>query len=217
VVVSLVVTASALAQDAETPDKETPVEEKPVKEKPLPKFETAANSVRREFAALTYYKQGDIISHSEVKQAFDHLRLLGWTVPDANEILAKIPGDKEFLVRQMRTEKGFKFMRSVSQWPESYDRLDRLTALPDGRRILLDLIDDRGGYEMVDYLVNSDGGGAMGQMLTQAPGGADFKKPTGKIYTVDQLLDRLERSYEKTLELRKKQAEEADASGDEGA
>ncbi len=202
-VLVVICTPTALAQDAEE-------SQAAPQEKPLPTFEVASNSVRRDFVALSYYKPGDVISKSEVDQALEHLRLLGWSVSDAKEVLAKIPGDKEFLIRQLRSEKGFKFMRSISKWPSAYDRLDRLTGLANGRQILIDLINDRGGHELVDYLINTDGGAAMGQMLSQTPGGGDFKKPTGKIYTVDQLIERLKESYAKTLELRKQQAEEND-------
>jgi hypothetical protein len=179
--------------------------------KPLPSFETAAASVRRDFLALSYYKPGDIISDSQVSEALDHVKLLGWTVPEAAKLLARVLDDKDYLVRQLRTERGLKFMRKISGQPASYDRLQRLSQLPRGRRMVYDLIHGTGGEEMITYLVSTDGGKNLGRMLSQAPQGVDFNKPTGNIYTVDQLIDRLEESYQKTVEQQEKVQKEEGA------
>ncbi|MEX0936508.1 MAG: hypothetical protein WDZ59_01520 [Pirellulales bacterium] len=178
---------------------------------PHPSFATAAASVRRDFLALSYYKPGDIISESQVSEALDHLKLLGWTVPDAAPLLARVLDDREYLVRQLRTERGTKFMRKISGQPSSYDRLQRLTELPRGRRMIYGLIHSTGGEEMITDLVSTDGGKNLGRMLSQAPQTGHLNKPIGNIYTVDQLIERLEASYHKTLEQQEKVQEDESA------
>ncbi len=48
---------------------------------------------------------------------------------------------------------------------------------------------------MIQYMTTAQGGKEMGKMLSQAPQGADFNKPTGRIYTVPMLLKHLQEEY----------------------
>jgi hypothetical protein len=50
------------------------------------------------------------------------------------------------------------------------------------------------GYKLIEYLAVTDGGREMGKMLSAAPRGKNFNRPTGRIYNADQLLQRLETS-----------------------
>lgn len=95
-------------------------------------------------------------------------------------------------------------MRTVSGLPLAYDRLDRLARLPLGKQTIHDMIHKAGGAELVKYLTTAKGGKELGKMLARAPKpkGHDFNKPTGRIYTVDQLLDRLETNYKQAIATR---------------
>lgn len=173
-------------------------------EEPLPSFSLVAKTVRRQFVALPDYAPGDIISVSEVEPVFDHLRRMDWQVVDQRSILSQVPGDRDFLVRQLRTEEGREFMQQIKTLPSAYDRLDRLTTLPHGRQTVVDLIRATDGHKMVEYMTTTQGGRNLGRQLGHSPRGKDFNKPTGRIYTVDMLIARLKSSYDAEVERRKK-------------
>jgi hypothetical protein len=123
------------------------------------------------------------------------LTRIGFVVPDQKDILEKVPDDDEFLVTSLRTTAGRKFMGRMSSCAEGYDRLQRLARLPHGEQTVRDLIQGPGGEEMVKYMTQTPGGKAMGRQLSSAPGAEDFNAATGRIYTAQALLSRLQRSY----------------------
>jgi hypothetical protein len=163
--------------------------------KPLPPLSEVREIVLRHFALLPDYRPGDIIARSEVEPLFLQLQLIGWTVTDRKAILRKVPADNDFLIRKLGTSRGRKFMRRIANYPNAYDRLDRLSWLPRGRQTVHDLIHKTGGEEMIKYLTTASGGTELGKMLSKAPKGTNFNKPTGRIYTVKMLWDRLKKSH----------------------
>ena len=48
---------------------------------------------------------------------------------------------------------------------------------------------------MFAYMVTAPGGQVLGQQLSNTKEGRDFNKPTGHIYTAEQLLKRLSESH----------------------
>jgi hypothetical protein len=165
------------------------------KPSPLPPFAQVKKTVELHFARQADYHPGDIISQSDVTPLLAELTRIGFTAPDAEDILEAVPEDGDFLVTNLRTAAGRKFMSRMSQCAEGYDRLERLARLPHGEQTICDLIRGPGGEEMVKYMTQTPGGKAMGRQLSNAPGGEDFNEPTGRIYTVQALLTRLQRSY----------------------
>ena len=147
------------------------------------------------FAALPGHQAGDIISRKQVEPLLAKLAALGWKVPETQKVLAKVPADSSWLVTNLRTPNGKKFMRKIASYPQGYDRTDRLTALSDGRRIVSALIQGPGGEEMIQFLTTSRTGKNTSKELTRVPGGADFDQATGKLYTVDALLAELSVLY----------------------
>ncbi|MCE9553194.1 MAG: hypothetical protein K8T91_07420 [Planctomycetes bacterium] len=147
------------------------------------------------FSALPGHQASDMISRKQVEPVLTKLAVMGWKVPDQEKLLAKVPADSSWLVTNLRTPNGKKFMRKIAGYPQGYDRTDRLTALSDGRRIVSALIQGPGGEEMIAFLTTSRTGKNTSKELTLVPGGADFNKPTGKLYTVDALLAELSVLY----------------------
>ena len=86
-------------------------------------------------------------------------------------------------------------MRKISGDPDGYERLYQLASLPNGRRLAHDLIHGKGGHEMIDYMTTSQGGKNLTKMLAKTPHGGKFSKPSERIYTVDQLIERLKESH----------------------
>jgi hypothetical protein len=161
----------------------------------LPAFREVEEIVLRRFALLPDYRPGDIIARSEVEPLFAQLEGVGWKVADRQDILRRVPADNDYLVQKLRTSRGRQFMRRIANYPNAYDRLDRLSWLPHGRQTVHDLIYKTGGEEMIKYLTTASGGSELGKMLSNSPKGADFNKPTGRSYTAKLLLARLKTSY----------------------
>ncbi len=109
-------------------------------------------------------------------------------VPDAARIVKLGLGDDSFLVRELSTAEGRKFMRKIAQEPGTYSRLDRLSTIPRGQSLIHDLVRQKDGDKLLEYLATTKGGQNMGGMMAQARGGVDLNKPTGRIYTADDLI-----------------------------
>ncbi len=163
-------------------------------------FSRLENVVVEHFRSLPDYQPGAVISRSQVEAVFLNLDRLGWPAADRNAILDRVLADSDWLVQELRSSDGRRFASRIATYSGGYDRLDRLTRLANGRRTVHDLIHGPGGYQMIEYMTQSRGGGELGKMLSKAPGGANFNQPTGRIYTVDGLLDQLKKSYQATQE-----------------
>jgi hypothetical protein len=111
-----------------------------------------------------------------------------------------VPAGNDYLVQRLRTPRGRQFMRRIANYPGAYDRLDRLSWLPYGKQTVQDLIQKKGGEDMIKYITTAPGGNELGKMLSNAPKGANFNQPTGRIYTAALLLARLKTSYAATEE-----------------
>jgi hypothetical protein len=159
-------------------------------------FATIEQAVRRQFASQAERQTGDVIVRSEAEAALRQVEKAGWKVPHSDEILRKVHDDGDFLVENLRTPAGRKFMRQISGYRLGYDRLDRLSDLPNGRRMVQDLIRGPDGYKMIEYMTREPGGKEMGRMLNQAVNGAGFNRPTNRIYTVDALVAEFKRVYD---------------------
>jgi len=165
-------------------------------DKPMPEFNEVEETVLRHFSMLPDYQPGDIITRSEVQPLFAQLKRMGWLVADRKTILNNVPADSDFLVRQLRTRQGRKFMRQVSAHANSYDQLERISALPYGRRTVHELIREGSkGAGVIEHFVSTPEGAQVGRQMARKPRSADFNKPTGRIYTAEMLLERLETSH----------------------
>jgi len=165
----------------------------------LPSFDQVQKLVDRQLATHSDYQPGDIISQQQVKPIFEQLKQLGWVVRDRAEITKLVPGDSEFIVRELRSGEGRTFMRQSGKYPLAYDRIDRLSRMSMGEKNVRALIRGPDGYKMIQYMTSTPYGRNMGQMLSQDPRGADFNSPTGRLYTADALLGRLQQSYNAEL------------------
>ena len=127
------------------------------------------------------------------------LQRMGLPLSDAKQILDKLPAKGEFLVEQFSTPSGRKLIHGVAAAPNLYDRLDRLSQMPHGQQTIRDMINGPGGQKMVDYMMKSPAGVGIGKILSSGPQAEQFGDPTGRIYTVDALLSRLQQSHAAAL------------------
>jgi len=161
-------------------------------------------AVLRCFQIQPDYRAGDLITQDKVEPLLAHLKWMGLPLPNAKQILEKVPAKDEFLAEQLRTPNGRKFMREISGYTGGYDRLDRLSRLPYGKQTIRDLIRGPDGYKMIEYMTTAPGGKALGDQLSNAPQDGDFNAKTGRIYTAEMLLRRLEQSRAAALKAAKK-------------
>jgi hypothetical protein len=151
--------------------------------------------VERYFRILPGYRPGDLITREDVKPLLGQLERMGLPRTESQRMLDDLPANDEFLPEQFSTPAGRNFMRQIAKYIGAYDRLDRLSRLPRGQQTIRDLIRGPDGYKMLQYMTTAPGGRVLGEQLSDAPGAGDFNAPTGRIYTVDTLLKRLERVF----------------------
>lgn len=164
-------------------------------ELPLPTITEVQQTVAGHFSGLKGRRKGDLISQVDVADLFGKLEEIGWKVTDKRAILSRVLSDHDFLVRQLRTPHGMRFMRHISANPVGYDRLDRLRRMPYGTRRIRELINDPGGHTMINYMTTTEGGRNLGKYLSKDKRGRSFNQPTGKLYTAQQFVKQIDVSY----------------------
>jgi hypothetical protein len=163
--------------------------------KPIPSMSEIKQVVLGYFQAKPDYRAGDLITREEVEPLLGKLQKMGLPLADAKQILDKLPSKNEFLATQLSTPNGRKFMRQICGYKNGYDRVDRLSRIPRGEQTVRDLIRGPDGYKMIEYMTNTPGGKHFADEFASVPNGKNFNAPTGRIYTADQLLARLEQSW----------------------
>jgi hypothetical protein len=174
------------------------------KPKRLPKFDDVKAIVHKELVKHDGYRYNDIITRKWVSKVLDVVeKKTRWKIEDGKVITGKFLSDGDYLVGQLRTPQGTTFMRHFSGTRNAFDRVDRLRSLPNGNRRIPELMDNPGGYTMILYMATTRGGRNLGLYLGNVQGGKNFNKPTGRLYTERQLVDRLKQSYELEVKYRK--------------
>lgn len=168
-------------------------------DRPLPAFSEVRQAVLRHFERQADFRPTDLITRDQVEPLLAKLQGMGLPLTDAKQILEMVPAKGDFLVEQLGTPAGRSFMRRAAVYPNAYDRLDRLSRMPLGQQTVRDLIKGPGGEKMIEYMTKAPGGLELGKMLSNCPDGQHFNTPTGRIYTVEMLLARLQESYAAAL------------------
>jgi hypothetical protein len=165
-------------------------------EKPaMPDWKAVASTAKTHFQTLPNYRAGDIVSQGQVKPLLVKLAKAGWKVSDEKALLAQICPDDDFVVRQLRTKSGQKFMRSTGGSAEQYDYLRRLAETKGGDRTVADILKLPNGSEVLSSLVESKAGKDISRRLAEGPRTQGYNTPTGMLYTETQILTRIEESY----------------------
>ena len=153
-----------------------------------PDFHAVIAAVESYFASVKDFRASDLIKRSQIEGVLRSVEDTGWKVRDADAIVAAGLDDNSFLVSELSTPAGRRFMRKIAGQPGSYSRLDRLSSISGGRAIVRDLVRQPGGDELVRYLATTSGGKNLGSALGGARQGVDLNKPTGRIYTAVDLI-----------------------------
>lgn len=161
-------------------------------------FGAVTRAVEAYFAAQPNYQPGDLITRSQIERVLLKLEDAGAPVPDAEKITERGLDDNSFIVRQLATSDGRKFMRKLARNSGTFAHLDRLSTISGGEQLIRDLIHDKGGDKLIEYLATTKGGHKMGAMMAAVPSGGDLNKPTGRIYTVADLVAALKAAWATT-------------------
>lgn len=162
-----------------------------------PPFEKVVAALTAYFESQPDFQRRDLLNQGHVEAALEAVATAGWEVPNTKKIVQLALPENSFLVGELATPDGKKFMRKISQNPGTYSRLDRLSQLNHGQQIVSQLLGDVGGDTFITYLATTNSGHNVGQMMAGTPNGTDLNLPTGRIYTADDLLAVLKRAYAK--------------------
>ncbi|HWB12579.1 MAG TPA: hypothetical protein VG826_25360 [Pirellulales bacterium] len=178
--------------------KKTPAS-RPAKPKVMPSFQAVKGAVSAQLTKNRYYKPGDVLSRKEIEPIFGELTSLGWKVEDRKAILDQLLPDDYYLIRALRSPTNNDFMRQVAQNADGYgyDRLDRISRMADGEVLVSRIMQEPGGWNFVHIMSETNQAPGMAFSFSMGPGGKDFMRPTGRIYTEEQFVARLKESYDK--------------------
>ncbi|MCO6457986.1 MAG: hypothetical protein J5I93_22000 [Pirellulaceae bacterium] len=157
-----------------------------------PPFSEIEAAVRQSFAGEGPRQANDIISRGQVARALKQVEQTGWIVPESEQLLRRVLADDDLLVRSLRTRDGRRLMSRVGGQRLMYDQLDRVAREPGGAALVRDLPRLPDAHLQAQHLE---------QFLPKIGSGRarrvpDFDRPTGHIYTVDQLLAALRELYQ---------------------
>jgi hypothetical protein len=165
----------------------------------FPTFAQVRSAVESHFHAKKDFQQQDLITAGDVAPILRELEQLGWKGVSRCDAAKQLLDDQSVLARELRSPPGEKFMRRVSSYKLIYDRLDRISWMTGGPQLIHDMVrlpdghryaqwtPHRGAPSMVDFLPKGVSG--------KAPRVPDLDQPTGRIYTVSELLTKLEVCY----------------------
>jgi hypothetical protein len=153
-----------------------------------------AGLVRRHLASLPGYVPGFIISKSDVAPIFAQLKKAGWNAKELERVYGAVVDDGHFLVRQLRSPQGYKFMQTAGKFQLNYDRMDRVSQVKGGQQAIVNTVQLPNGASF--WNPNAKPGFANTARMLPTRGGrrrsaAEFSRPTGKIYTESQLVKQL--------------------------
>jgi hypothetical protein len=153
-----------------------------------PDDRAVAKVVDEFFALQPGYEKGDLITRSQIEKVVAKLVSHGVKISDPSSVTKLGLADDSVLVRELSTPNGKRFMRKIAPRSGAFSHLDRLSTIPRGQSLIHDLMVTKDGDKMIEYLATTKGGKNMGGMMAQARGGVDLNKPTGRIYTADDLV-----------------------------
>ncbi len=172
-------------------------------ERKMPRWGQVDSFVRRYFTKMPDYRQGDLISRGHVAEVLSQLKTMGWTASERTSILNSTLEDGDFLVQQLNTPVGMRFMRKVKSYPKIYARLDRVVRVPGGKNLLRDVIKLPDGHR---YAATNRPRGVPGleellpkRRSSRATKVPDYGKSSTKIYTLDTLVKRLKKNHAEDL------------------
>lgn len=151
------------------------------------------------FGNVPDYQPGDLISQKDAKLVIEEMANQGWQVPQSKALLNNVLSPDAPLVGLLSTKSGKRLMRKVSSYKLVYDRMDRVSRVSGGQRMLHDLAKLPDG----ERYVKMQPAAAVPDMLDLLPKKKsgrkrsikDYSKPTGRVYTEEALAKRIHEHF----------------------
>ena len=152
---------------------------------------TICRAVSRNLRNDPLYMAGDAICQSDVEPIFNELIERGYRSTDNEGLYDSFLPVNDKFIKAMRTPEGRMFMRSVAKLPGAYDRLERLSWSNTGRGLLEEMIAAGDGKKAMEHILSDEGAQLVDGLLAKDPRGQNFRLPTGKVHTANELIDHL--------------------------
>jgi hypothetical protein len=156
----------------------------------LPTFDAVEQTAREHFAAKSGYRDGDVITKSDVQPLIKKLEKQGFPVTEKQQGVDPLLPDASPLAQLLRTPAGARLMSQCRSLPNVYDRLERLCRFPAGRALVADII----GQQKLDVLATlctPEGAQQLQAHFFPEPAVVNFDTVSGKVYTQAQLIEHL--------------------------
>ena len=166
----------------------------------LPPFAEVERVVLTHFAPSYDFKEGDLITKSDVQPVLAALASIGWQLPHPELILNRVLDDNDFLVKQLKSSKGRRLYDRVAKYPGALDRLDRMREMHGGNKTLEVFVQKTpNNYDLMKTITTTKRGQRFAKDIAKFDDGSKFNTPTGRIYRVSELLPALKQLYDRQL------------------
>ncbi len=171
-----------------------------VKQGQKPSFRQVTGLVQKELATRDGYESGDLVTRKDVQRVLKAISAAGWTPKDQKQLLEDTLGEDAALAGILGSRSGTSFMRKVKTEQMIYDRMDRVSRVSGGQRMLQDIVKLPDGEKLAKRQRPHGVPGFLDLLPKKTSGKVrsikDYDEPTGRIYTEEQLLERLQISYQ---------------------
>ncbi len=165
-----------------------------------PAWSRVKECVETHLVSLGLVEGNALVTRGDIMPVLKQLELQGWHGLTGSELVERLMDDGEFLARELRSSPGRAFLKRLGDDRLIYDRLDRVARMPGGQALIHDLIRLPDGHR---YAKRNPPRGvpSLTELLPKGASGKtprvpDLDKPTGRIYTVEQLWQSLETAHQ---------------------
>jgi hypothetical protein len=158
------------------------------------KKEKIEKFVTKFFLNIPGFKEGDLITKTQVDSLLKHMSKQGWVVKPAEReaIIDRVLDDNSFMVQQLTTAKGRSFLNRIRNLPNGIDRVERIAEMPKGKRdvqALIYRVPD--GHKWIEALTVPKNGVRLNQNFNRSAHGSKMYEETDRLYFAHQLIEEL--------------------------
>ncbi|MCE9606944.1 MAG: hypothetical protein K8U03_18830 [Planctomycetia bacterium] len=189
-VVLAAISTSAPLSAADQPATQTssPAEERKSK---VPPFAVVQDLVEKQLAKKSGYRDGDLITRSDVAPIIPQLEKLGFPVREVSKGIEVLLADDHLLVTLLRTPQGEALIPKIKNLELALDRMDRLCYFSEGQELLRNLVVAPNALTVIEQLCLPETAKALAVKYPNEPSCQTLDLPTGRAFTQRQYIERL--------------------------
>ena len=155
-----------------------------------------AKVLEAHFAKKPGYRPGDLVGREDLREIALRLADAGlMPAGGIDDLEARIPSETAEIRKLLSGKDGQRFMRQIARMPGGYKQFDNLANLPTGGQFGRDMVEARGGDEIIAYLTGTKGGQRLSRSLARHNLQRAGRQPPPRIYTQDDLEKALTQLY----------------------